>query len=358
VKALISLILCLAIAAAAAGFAYYTVSSLEPEVSAPAAQPLTNVEVRVLEPGRVEDGLVLTGRADPWQSITVSAEVAGNITAQAFEQGDPVPQDAEILQIDTIWFRATHRQAEARAQLSRQELDRERSLRESGINSPQALDRMQTEYTVAEADLAASSTRLQKSVVRAPIAGVIDELHTELGEWADTGKPLARIVQLDRIKVVVGVPESDIPRVNVGDEVTVVFDALPSVTRNGTVYRIAATAERPTRSFSTEVEVDNSDGSIRPGMIARVRFVRQVFDEAIAVPIFSVITLENQRFVFVEDAGTAHLRPVEIGVLTGDQLHITQGLKQGDRLIVTGHRDLREGQPVEVTAVIDDGPAT
>lgn len=329
---------------------FYVIGSyVEPEVTPP-AQPVTNVEVRVLEPTRIEDGLTLTGRADPWDEVTVSAEVSGNITWQDVEEGDPIEQGEEIMRIDTIWFRATHEQAKARSQLTELELDRVQRLQESGITSPQELDRAQTERVLANADLAASSTRLSKSIVYAPLAGVIDEVHTEQGEWADTGKPLARIVQVDRIKVIVGVPESDITHVAEGDDVAVTFDALDGEPRTGTVFRIAATAERQTRSFPTEIALDNADGLIKPGMIARVRFVRQVFEGAISVPIFSVITLENQRFVFVEKTGVAHLRPVQVGVLTGDHLQITAGLESGDRLIVTGHRDLREGQPVNVTA--------
>ena len=356
-KPLISIVLCLAIAACAAGVVFYAVNSVPAEEITPPAQPVTNVEVRVLEPARIEDTLMLTGRADPWEDVTVSAEVSGNITAQQVDEGDRVEKGEELLQIDTIWFRATHEQAEARANQSQQDLERVRRLRASGINSPQELDRAQTEHTVAVADLAASSTRLNKSVVQAPIAGVIDELFTKDGEWADTGKPLARIVQVDRIKVVVGVPESDIPFVQEGEKVEVTFDALKGGSRTGTVYRIAATGERQTRSFSTEIALDNTDGQIRPGMIARVRFVRQVFENAISVPIFSVITLENQRFVFLEKDGVAHMRPVELGVLTGDHLQITKGLEPGDRLIVTGHRDLREGQPVHLTAETDGSPA-
>jgi membrane fusion protein (multidrug efflux system) len=298
----------------------------------------------------VEDALTLTGRADPWEQVVVSAEVSGNVTGQEVEEGDRAGNGQVFFRIDTIWFQAAHAQAEAKAVLARQELERVEGLRRGGISSPQDLDRVRAEHTVAEADLAAARMRLDKSVVHAPMNGVVDRVHVERGEWAEMGKPLVRLVQVDRIKVVAGVPESDIRHFALGDTVQIQFDALPDQVFTGDVLRIATTAEAETRTFPVEVAVDNAAGGIRPGMIARVRMVRAVHADAVAVPIFSILSMENQHFVFVEENGVARVRPVSVGVIEGDRVHIREGLAPGDRLIVVGHRDLREGQPVRVTA--------
>ena len=214
-----------------------------PPEAAPAAQPVANVEVRALRPTVVEDALTLTGRADPWEQVVVSAEVSGNVTGQEVEEGDRAGNGQVIFRIDTIWFQAAHAQAEAKAVLARQELERVEGLRRGGISSPQDLDRVRAEHTVAEADLAAARMRLDKSVVHAPMNGVVDRVHVERGEWAEMGKPLVRLVQVDRIKVVAGVPESDIRHFALGDTVQIQFDALPDQVFTGDVLRIATTAE-------------------------------------------------------------------------------------------------------------------
>lgn len=178
-------------------------------------------------PAVVEDALTLTGRADPWRQVVVSAEVSGNVTEQAVEEGDRIEDGQVIFRIDTVWFQAAHAQADAKALLAQQELDRIGGLRRSGISSPQDLDRARAEHTVAQSDLAAARMRLDKSIARAPLSGVVDRVYVERGEWADSGKPLARLVRVDRVKVMAGVPESDIRHFELGDTVQVRFDGLP-----------------------------------------------------------------------------------------------------------------------------------
>ncbi|MBP8130471.1 MAG: efflux RND transporter periplasmic adaptor subunit [Candidatus Hydrogenedentes bacterium] len=350
-KALLSFALCAAIIAGGAG-TVYTVYVLNPtpvpEEKPDLAAPV-NVHVLTLRPTLVEDVLPLTGRIEPWEDITVSAEVSGTVEAQGVEEGDEVRAGQDVFHIDTSWYQAEHTRAVAQETLAKQEMARVESLRQNGISSPQELDRAQTERKVAEATVAAAATRLDKSVVHAPIGGIVDEVFVKAGEWADAGKPLARIVQTGRVKVIVGVPERDIPYFKTGNEVTLTCDAFAEAVFAGRIYRIATTAERETRTFLVEVAIDNGDGRLKPGMIARVRLVRGTYPDAVSVPVFSVISLENQRFAIVEERGVAHYRPIEVGVLQGDHAHVRRGLQAGDRLIVVGHRDLREGQPVTVT---------
>lgn len=347
----ISFILCVAIVAGGAGIIMLlgAVASKSSDTAEKDAVKPVNVQVATLAPLSIEDVVVLTGRVEPWENITVSAEVSGNVEWQGVDDGAVVKAGDELFRIDTIWYQAAHTQAEAQALLAGQELARIEGLRKSGISSPQELDRAESERKVANANVAAASTRLNKSVMRAPVSGIVDEVFLRAGEWADTGTPLARLVQTDRVKVIIGAPERDMPHFHLGDPVEVVLDAFHDETFSGEVYRIATTAERETRTFAIEIELSNPQGRLKPGMIARARMVRETFPEAIAVPVFSVLSMENQRFAVVEEGGIARIRAIEVGVLQGDQVHVTKGLQSGDRLIVVGHRDLRDGQPVAIT---------
>lgn len=350
-KALLSFAFCIAIIAAGVG-TVYTVYVLNPQGPTEAKSdvlPPANVHVLTLKTTVIEDVLPLTGRIEPWEEITVSAEVSGTVELQGVEEGDFVRAGQDVFHIDTAWYQAEHTRAVAEEALAKQEMERAESLRKNGISSPQELDRALTQRKVAEANVAAAATRLEKSVVHAPIAGIVDRIFLKAGEWADTGKPLVRIVQTEKVKVIVGVPERDIPYFKTGDAVTLTCDAFADTVFSGRIYRIATTAERETRTFPIEIEIANGDGRLKPGMIARVRLVRATYPEAISVPIFSIISLENQRFAVVEEGGVARFRSIEAGRLQGDHVHVTRGLQAGDRLIVAGHRDLREGQAVTVT---------
>lgn len=318
------------------------------EEALPTAARAANVRVHTLTPGLLEDTLTLTGSVAPWEEVTLSAELAGRIEWQGIDDGDMVEAGRELLRIDTESLRARHAQAESQLKLAEQELVRVQALSRNGVSSPQELDRAQANRDVAATDLRVSEIALAKSVVRAPLSGVADPVFHEVGEYVDVGTPLARIVQVDRVKVLVGIPEREVPLFSAGDAIEVTVDALPGEVFSGTIYRIATTAEPSTRTFVTEVEVANAEGLLRPGMIARLKFVRKIYPDAVAVPIYSVITLDDRHIVFVEEGGKALAREIETGFYQGNMVHVTQGLSAGDRLIVVGQRDLRDGQAVVV----------
>jgi membrane fusion protein (multidrug efflux system) len=318
-------------------------------VGADTSQPPTAlVQVEVLQPRTVEDVLWLTGRVEPWEERTISAETTGPIHWQNIEEGQPVTQGEELVRIDTTPIQATHAQASARSNLATQELKRLENLREAGITSPQDVDRASTEGKLAAADLAAANTKLNRSVLYAPIDGIVDSVYVEEKEFVDIGTALFKVVQTDRVKALIAVPERDIAHFKNGDSVEILVDALDAATFTGTIHRIATSAERATRTFVTEVAVDNAEGRLKPGMTIRARLIRDRFENAIAVPLFSVVSLENQHFVMVENGGKAEVKPIVVGRVQGDQVHVLEGLALGDRLIVQGHRDLRGGEAVRV----------
>lgn len=355
-RAILSLLLCVGIVAAGlvaaviiwnAGTAASAIA--EDTVDAPAAL----VQIEVLEPRTVDDILWLTGRLEPWEERTISAETTGPIAWQGMEEGQSVTKGQELVRIDTTPIRATHAQASARSNLAAQELKRLENLREAGISSPQDVDRASTEGKLAAADLAAANTKLDRSVLYAPIDGVVDTIYVEEKEFVDVGTELFKVMQTDRLKALVAVPERDVARFNTGDPVEIIVDALDGAAFQGTVHRIATSAERATRTYATEVALDNAAGQLKPGMTVRAKLVRDRFEQAIAVPLFAVVSLENQHFVLVEHEGVAEVKPIIVGRVQGDRVHVVEGLAPGERLIVQGHRDLRGGQSVRV----QDGPA-
>lgn len=309
-----------------------------------------SVSIRVLETATVEDRLILTGAADAWQSVTTSAETSGKIEWQGIEEGQIVEAGAELIRINTTSARARMAQANAQFKLAEQDLNRVRDLRKEGISSPQELDRALANHDAASANHTLARIELDQSVITAQIGGVVDVLYKEEGEYVTTGTPLVRIVQIDRVKILTGIPERDVSHFAAGDPVTILIDAFPDRTFTGSIHRIATTSELAARTFTftAEISVDNRDGALKPGMMARAIFVRDTFHDAITIPMFAVVTYDDERFVFVENGGFAESRPVEVGFFQGDYIHVVDGVAPGERLIVAGHRELRDGQAVDV----------
>ncbi len=354
-KALISLGVCVAIVAAG------TVIVLMPrlgrqEASASdttdQAERVPNVKVKVLEAQELRDRLTLTGTVYPWEDVTIAAETAGPIDWKGVDSGDSVTKGQELFRIDSEALQAALEEAEARARLSTQEFERIQRLRQRGASTQQDEDNAVASRDVASASLRATRIQVDKSTITSPFDGVVDRVFQEKDEFVDPGKPLVRLVQLQKVKVKVGIPERDIPYFTVGDKVPVKLDAYPGRAFDGTIETITPTADLTTHTFTTEIALDNPDGCLKPGMIARTELTRKVYPEAIVIPIFSAMLLDDRRYVFLEEDGVAQLRPIEIGVVQGDTVQITEGLAPGDRLIVVGQRDVRPGEPVKVQETV------
>jgi len=352
-RIVISGVVCLLIAGAGAAVIFLTAFFSENPEGVSADQgdvlPAAPVQIEILEPGIVDDVLLLTGRLFAWEEAMVSAETAGAIDWKGVERGDVVSKGQELFHIDVRSIRSTHEQAKARNTLATQNLERARNLVSRGVASQESLEQAQSQYTVAAADLQAAEIQLAKSVVKAPFDGIVDELPREIGEFVDVGTALLRLIQVDPINAAIPVPETDIRFFRVGSKVALSVEALPGEVFEGEIFRVATSADTLTRTFGVEISIANPEGILKPGMTVRARFVRQQFENAITAPLFSIISMENQRFVVVEEAGEAHLRPIQVGRIIGDRVHVTQGLSAGEHLIIAGQRDLREGQPVVVS---------
>ncbi len=312
---------------------------------------LPRVKVRVMKPVLVEDRLELTGSVEPWEDLKISAELPGRIEWQGRDEGEPVKAGEELFRIDTRTIQTQLDQAQAQLTLAEQEFTRAKGLLDKGAAARRDYDAALSGRDVAQAAVRTARVALDKSTVKAPIDGVVDSVFRKQDEFIDMGAPLVRIVQVNRVKLVVGIPERDIPHFAVGDTVVVRADALHDRTFEGRIYRIATTAEQATHTFAAEIELANADGALKPGMIARATLVRERFPDSFLAPIFATLPLDDQRFVFVEKDGVADLRAIEIGVLQGSNVQIKSGVNAGDRLVVTGQRDVRPGEKVDVAEV-------
>lgn len=352
----ISMIICALIVAA--GYAATQVGGALRGQQAPppdnTAKP-AGIKVHVVQPGPLEDRLVLTGVVQPWEDVRVSAEATGIIEQQDVVEGQEVSAGQELIRVDTSLMQAQLDQALAQQRLASQELQRTETLSSKGITTGQAMDKAQADRDMAEANLRLFKIRIDKSVVKAPFAGIIDTLFKEENEFIDMGTPLFRLVQLHKVKICIGIPEREICCFKKGDAAPVSLDALEGKDFTGVIHKLAPTADASTLTFPCEVEVDNAERLIKPGMIGRVALLRKHYTEAISVPLFAVLSVENQRFVYVESDGKARMRPIETGVIQGNRVQVVQGLTAGERLIVSGQRSLQDGDAVSVLETVDAG---
>jgi len=308
------------------------------------------VQISVLrvEPAPMKDILVLPGETEAWQDVRVAADMAGRVEWIGPKEGQAVKEGDLIAKIDVAVLKAAMDRAEAALKLAEDLYQRRYKLFERNIINQEELDKSQTERTLARANFWQMQIEYERGFLKAPLTGMVNHLFVDEGEFVDKGKPFVDLVNVDKIKINVNVPELDVRYLKSGQKTMVRVDAFPDRELMGLIDFVAYKADPATKTFHVKVIVDNSSHDIRPGMIARVVFLRRIIPDALTAPIFSIVDKGGERILFVEKDGVVQARTISIGAIEGDKVQITKGLQPGDNLIVVGQKEVEEGMKVRV----------
>ncbi len=310
-------------------------------------KPLFNTIALKVTPGIMQDRVNLPGEIKPWTRLELKAKVGGSITEVLVDEGDRIGKGDTIAVIEKADYEINLRRAEAAYKLALANYQRDKKVHARGGIPTADLESRETAVQTARAGLDQAELQLSRCTVKAPIGGVINRLDAKIGLLVNTGTPIAEILQLNPVKAVVGIPESDISEVRKFAETDISITALDRIV-TGQKHFLASAPDSAARSYRLELAIDNPDGEILPGMFVRARLVKKKVEDALAVPFYSVITLSGKQYLFVEKNGTAEKREVELGVMEGWMVQILSGLKPGEKVIVEGHRDIEDGQKIKV----------
>jgi membrane fusion protein (multidrug efflux system) len=337
--------------------------------------PPVNVEVwRVVAEPEMADALTLTAVIEPERVVTVAAEVAGRIECSGLRtreaefrgrrlargstvaEGEPIERGEPLVCLNQELAQAHYDRALAQYEYDEREYRRISDLYERGATSKTELDDAGTNRAISRAALEEAARQLERTTIVAPASGILNRLPMEVGEYATPGAAVAEIVAIDRVKVVVAVPERDVHHLSVGDLVEVIVRNAAERVLSGRITYISELADEGTRTTRVEVTVDNRDHALRSGQIVRVRLTRRMLQDVIMIPLAAVIPLEEGRVVYLEREGQAERRAIELGFIKGRNVQVLSGLAAGEQLIVAGHRYVGPGQAVRVTAEVQGQP--
>ncbi len=306
------------------------------------------ISVTVVEPVSIRDVVFLPGETEAYEDVKVAANAAGRVEWIGPREGQTVEKGALLAKIDVSVHKAALEHAKAAYNLASDLCERRRRLYAHKIIAKEELDQSETQLKLALTDLEQIKVRYDHGFPKSPITGIINHLYVDVGEYADTGKPIADIVNIDKIKINVRVPELDVRYVKKNQKTPIKIDAFPERPFIGTVDFVSFKADSATKTFLVRSVIDNHEHDIRPGMIGRVAFVRRTIPDAVAVPLFAIVDKGGERIVFLEKDGIAESRNISVGVIEGDRVQITSGLQVGDHLIVKGHTVVEDGMKVTV----------
>lgn len=314
---------------------------------------MINVEVQPVATQRFTEEIRLTAVATANQDVMIEAEESGTIRSFFVDRGDAVRAGDPIAKIDDRILGAQVEQARAAAELARQTWERRKRLwEEDRVGSEIAYLEARFGAEQAAAALKALEERLANTTIRAPFSGVFDERHVDLGAAVSPGETVGRVVDLDPIKVVAGVPERYAPDVRVGTPAQMTFEAMDGRTYEADVRYVSSTVDPQNRTFGIELEVANPGHDIKPQMVANLAVTRRNLEDVIVVPQDALVRVEDGYVVYVVGerggAEVAEVRDVTVGASRRNLVVIEEGLSEGERLIVVGQRSVADGDRVNV----------
>jgi membrane fusion protein (multidrug efflux system) len=310
------------------------------------------VETLVLEKQIISRTIEYTSSLIPFEENHLVPSSPGRIEKIYVEIGDRVQKGDLLVQMD----RTQLHQAEIQLKSVENDFRRLDTLNKVGSISEQQYEQMKAQY-----DIAVSNMKFlqENTVLRAPFAGVISGKYYEDGEFYSgapttlTGKAaIVSLVQINPLKAEVSISEKYFPMIRMGMDATVTCDIYPGKTFPGKVMMVYPTVDPATRSFTAEIKISNDRILLRPGMFSRVTM--DLGEEmALVLPSVSVMKLQgsNERYVFVEENGTARRIIVQIGKRFDDKIEVlSDELSVGSHLIVKGQARLIDGDRVKVVS--------
>jgi membrane fusion protein, multidrug efflux system len=327
------------------------------------------IGVSVLTPQNFTHYISLQGKIEAENSAVVFPRLGPGLVKQVFvTEGQQVKKGQLLLKLDD----AVQRQAIAAATqnletiksqltLARDLYNRQNNLWKQGIGTEVQLVQFRTQVQTLEAQLAAAQAGIRTQQeqanatnVRAEISGIIDDLNIRPGEsfiGMAGNLPQIRIVNTSSLKAIVEVPENYAGKVTTGANVQVFLPDINKRFENLKVTRAGRSINPGSRTFNSEISVP-SDPLIRPNQLAEIRIQDYAASNIIVIPVNTVQTDENGKYVFVAvkegDRMIARKRPIGVGELNEDMIEVKFGLKNGDQLITEGYQNLYDGQVITV----------
>ncbi len=363
--------------------------------------------VAVAQRGDISHVLTLAGQFQPYQVVDVHPKVSGYMKQINVDIGDIVKQGQTLAVLEVPELRAQLQQTVFEVDQSKEEITRaeheigraeaqysalhqqyvrlkEASQGHPGLIAQQELDNAQAADLGAQAQVDAAKSSMAAARqhmgsaqadnqrvqalhdytnVVAPISGVVVWRYADTGALIQGGTnsnsqdlPIVRLSQSSELRLRVPVPESDIRFVHIGDQLQVRVD---SVNRSltGKIVRFTRNVDFETRSMETEIDVDNKDLSISPGMYANTMLRLAHVGNVVTIPLEALVLQGRQHVVYVVDkAGHVHVQPVEVGIEGSKLAEIKSGLDAGDRVIIGGQDRYQESEAVDPH--VAGGPAS
>jgi len=318
------------------------------------------VPVEVATTQRADMAALYTGTApvEADRKAFVMPKVQGEIRQVLADEGAHVKAGQVLARLDGDKLRLEVALNEATMRKLERDYNRNLELQQKGLVSATALDNLKYELDAAKAAWELARLQLSYTDIRSPIAGTVTQrldvvkvgnTVTPVGGVIESGDSALFVVEdLDTLMLRVNVPERELAKLSVGQPAELSFDAVPGRTFRGEIALISPYVNADTATFSTRIRVTETGGLLRPGMFARVAIVYERKPDALQIPRTALLDSDGPPKVFIVKDGKAAERAVKLGLSNGAWIEVTEGLADGEQVVVVGQGAVKPGASVRV----------
>ncbi|BDD11530.1 MexH family multidrug efflux RND transporter periplasmic adaptor subunit (plasmid) [Fulvitalea axinellae] len=286
------------------------------------------------------------GRIHPFKELALKSETIGKVSRIYKKKGDWVKQGDLILQTENSSLYARLLAAEANHKQNKHDLSRYEELFRQEAITQQQLEQAQVKAIMAESEWVMAKKRYQDSRITAPIDGMINEDYFEVGELLANGAPVCDLVNNSQVKLKVKLAEQEINRISEGQTVRVKVPLFPDETINAEVLTVAVKADDAYR-YEVVILIQNPEGKLRSGMFASCEFDFEP-QRTLVIPREALVDGFKSPKVYVYENGKVKMRKITVRPERfGDDVAVTNGLREGQSVVTDGIFNLKDGMDVE-----------
>jgi multidrug efflux pump subunit AcrA (membrane-fusion protein) len=281
------------------------------------------------------DSILAMGTIKGFAQVNLGFQISGTVSAFNFRDGDEIKSGQIIVQLDPQEYLLKYEKAKV-------DYSNSQALYDLGGIIPAKLQESKINLDLAQTDL-------QKTAIIAPSDGILGSRDVEVGSAINPNMKVATFLDIDDVFAEVGIMEREINKVVLGQSVKVNVDAYPDLDFGGTVTNVAPMVKGKSKTLNVKVQIANPYRLLLPGMFVRVRIKIFETKNAIIIPRPALKKVKGAYHVFaVNQNNKAEFKTVKLGYVTTDNVQITEGLNEGDLVVVEGMEELKDGAKVQV----------
>lgn len=310
------------------------------------------VNFETIQPKTFNHTVDVRGNVASRTNVSLSSETAARIIRVSVVEGAKVKKGDILVRMDNEILTNNIEEVKTSLELAEAVYDRQAKLWEKNIGSEIQYLEAKNRKESLNRQLVTLKSQADKSIIRAPFSGTVDAVDARVGEMAQPGYPLVRIVNQNQMYLEADISERYIGKFNRGDKVSVYFP-IQDKSIESEITAISEVINPENRTFKAEIKLPGVDFMVKPNQVVVVNLVDYRQSNSIVIPTELILTDAEGKFIYSLDEGENVTRAaksrIEVGISSNGETEILYGLSLGDKIVLEGYRDLTDGTLVRIS---------